>query len=48
MPEVPVPPGLEGTRYFIMDDDEDLYGEPDDKDGKFAEKGQKVESCVLQ
>jgi hypothetical protein len=48
MPEVPVPPGQEDTRYFIMDDEEDLYGEQPDKDGKFAEGGQKRDNCVVQ
>ena len=48
MPEVPVPPGQEDTRYFIMDDDEDLYGEQADDDGKHAEREQKNDNCVVQ
>jgi hypothetical protein len=49
MPEVPVPPGQEDTRYFIMDDDDDdLYDEPTDNDGKFAARGQKNDNCVVQ
>lgn len=48
MPEVPVPPGKENTRYFNMDDDEDLYGELADNEEKFAEKEQKHDNCVVQ
>lgn len=47
MPEVLAVNGQPATRTFNMDDDEDLYGEPD-KSGKFTEREQKHDNCVLQ
>jgi hypothetical protein len=36
------------SRSFNMDDEEDLYGDQPDTDGKFVESGQKHENCVVQ
>ena len=44
MPHTPV---WKGTS-FNLNGEEDLYAEQDERDGKFAERGQKNENCVVQ
>lgn len=47
MPDAPAYP-IQGGKLFDMDDDEDLYGEQPDKNGKTATRGHDPSKCVLQ
>lgn len=47
MPEAQVVDG-QSVKIFNMDDEDDLYGDQPDQDGKFAERGGKNDNCVVQ
>ena len=46
MPEAPAYT-VDGGKLFDMDDEEDLYGEPGDKNPKIATRGEDP-SCIVQ